>query len=126
MRKDGTQLARHLRRRETEAERALWRRLRNRQIDGWKFKRQVPFGRFVLDFFCFDADLVIEVDGGSHAEAQGIERDKVRTAYLEANGLTVIRFWNGDVLNNIDGVLEVVYEALGQRRAPSPGASRRS
>lgn len=124
MRKDLTHFARGLRRRQTDAEKKLWSRIRNRQIDGWKFNRQVPSGPYVLDFMCFEASLAIEVDGGQHAEERA-EHDRIRTAYLEQQGLTVFRVWNTDVLNNIDGVLEQVYEALGARKAPSPGALRR-
>ena len=124
MRKDLTHLARGLRRRQTDAEKKLWLRIRNRQIDGWKFNRQVPSGPYVLDFFCFEASLVIEVDGGQHAEERA-EHDRIRTEYLEHQGHAVLRFWNGDVLNNIDGVLERIYEALGARQAPSPGALKR-
>ncbi len=93
-------------------------------MDGWKFKRQVPFGRYVLDFFCFDANLVLEVDGSQHLE-ETAAYDRVRTTELERQGLKVLRFWNADVLNNIEGVLEAVYLALNHRIAPSPGAERK-
>lgn len=119
-----TSFARALRRQETNAELLLWKELRNRQIDGWKFKRQVPHGRYVLDFFCADASLVIEVDGYQHFEERGA-RDVERTAYLEGEGLRVLRLGNSDVLDNMDGSLEAIYLALGQRPAPSPGATRR-
>ncbi len=124
MRKELTDLARGLRRRETDAERKLWSHIRDRQIDGWKFKRQVAHGRYVLDFFCFEASLVIEVDGTQHADER-VEYDRGRTAYLEQGGLRVLRFWNSDVLDNINSVLETIYLALGQQQAPSPGALRR-
>ncbi len=125
MRTGATDLARSLRRTETSAEGVLWSRLRNRQIDGWKFKRQAPFERYVLDFFCFDARLAIEVDGGSHSDEMELASDAKRTTFLEANGVRVVRFQNDDVLRNVDGVLEMIYAALGQQCAPSPGASRR-
>jgi len=124
MRKKLTSLARGLRRRETDAEKRLWSRIRDRKIDGWKFRRQVPHGPYVLDFFCFEASLVIEVDGGQHADGRAAH-DRRRTAYLERGGLSVLRFWNGDVLNNMDGVLETIYLALGQRTGPPPGALKR-
>jgi very-short-patch-repair endonuclease len=124
MRRDLIHFARELRRRQTDAEKKLWSRIRNRQIDGWKFKRQVPAGSYVLDFFCFEASLVLEVDGGQHAQER-VEHDRIRTNYLEQQGLAVLRFWNGDVLNNMDGVLERIYLALGGRKAPSPGALKR-
>ena len=125
MRKEGASFARSLRRWETDAERMLWSRLRNRQVDGWKFRRQEPFGTYVLDFFCVDAGLVVEVDGGTHSEPDELGRDAVRTSFLNSNGLRILRFWNGDVIGNIDGVVESIYQALGQRPAPSPGVSRR-
>jgi very-short-patch-repair endonuclease len=125
MRKDLKQFARDLRRQQTDAEKKLWARIRNRRVDGWKFNRQVPNGPYVLDFFCFEASLVLELDGGQHTEAERAEHDAVRTAFLEQQGLTVLRFWNGDVLKNIDGVLEHIYLALGKRPAPSPGALKR-
>jgi very-short-patch-repair endonuclease len=124
MRKDLTSLARKLGREQTDAEQKLWSRIRNRQIDGWKFNRQVASGPYVLDFYCFEASLAIEVDGSQHAEVRA-EHDRKRTAYLEQKGLTVLRFWNDDVLNNMDGVLERIYLTLGQRPAPSPGALKR-
>lgn len=124
MRQRRTSLARSLRRQETIAEERLWRELRNRQVDGWKFKRQVPHGRYVLDFYCFDAKLVVEVDGFQHFEER-LAHDAERTAYLEAQGLRVLRLTNADVIDNLDGSLEIIYLALGQQPAPSPGASRR-
>ena len=93
-------------------------------MDGWKFKRQVPRGRYVLDFFCADAALVVEVDGFQHMEVRAAD-DAERTSYLEREGLSVLRLTNTDVLDNMDGTLETIYLALGQRSAPSPGAARR-
>jgi very-short-patch-repair endonuclease len=124
MRQRLTSFARALRRQETNAEQRLWRELRNRQMDGWKFKRQVPHGKYVLDFFCADASLVIEVDGYQHHEERAAH-DAERTAYLERQGLRVLRLGNSDVLDNTEGSLESIYLALGQRPAPSPGAARR-
>ena len=96
---------------------ALWLRLRNRGFEGSKFRRQVPFGRYVLDFFCDDLQLVIELDGGQHADSDG---DAVRTRYLESQGLRVVRFWNNDVLKNMDGVLEHLSTVIAEARNPSP------
>ena len=124
MRRDITGLARRLRREQTDAEKKLWSRIRNRQINGWKFNRQVPSGPYVLDFFCFEASLAIEVDGSQHADER-VEHDRKRTAYLDQQGILVLRFWNADVLNNIDGVMQRIYLTLGQRPAPSPGALKR-
>ena len=120
-----TGFARSLRQRETPAEQLLWRELRNRQIDSWKFKGQVPHGKYVLDFFCADAGLAIEVDGMQHLEDRACHDDE-RTAYLERNGVRVLRFWNAEVSENLPGVLEAIYRALGQKSAPSPGAARRA
>ena len=89
---------------------------------GFKFKRQVPRGRYVVDFLCVEAGLVIEIDGSQHAERA---RDRVRTADLEKEGLTVLRFWNTDVLKNMDGVLTAIAGKLFGGSSPSPGASRR-
>jgi adenine-specific DNA-methyltransferase len=99
-----------LRREGTEAERALWDRLRNRGLCGAKFRRQVPLGPFVVDFVCFDAGLVVEVDGGQHAADR--TRDLERTAWLEAEGYRVVRFWNNEVHENIDGVLQTIAASL--------------
>jgi len=94
----------------TDAERALWRALRNRQLDGLKFKRQCSAGPFVLDFFCEQLSLAIEVDGGQHS----IEKDAARTEVLADHGIRVIRFWNHDVLINMPGVLETIRREAGQ------------
>jgi very-short-patch-repair endonuclease len=125
MRTGATSLAHPLRRTETNAERIVWSKLRNRQIGGWKFKRQVPFGRFVLDFFCFEARLAIEIDGATHGGAGEMAADRDRSIFLEENGVRVLRIQNVEVSENIGGVLEMIYAALGRQPAPSPGASRR-
>jgi very-short-patch-repair endonuclease len=88
----------------TDAERKLWHALRNRQLDGLKFRRQHPFGRYVLDFLCEERRLAIELDGGQHT-ADG---DVSRTAWLSDRGIRVLRFWNNDVLSNLSGVLETI------------------
>src|SRR5262249_37875398 len=92
--------ARRLRRDLTNAERRLWCRLRDRRLAGWKFRRQSPVDRFVVDFLCADARLIIEIDGGQHAERT--REDLERTRVLEADGYFVLRFWNNDVMTNID------------------------
>jgi very-short-patch-repair endonuclease len=106
-----TDAARSLRHRSTDAERKL----------GFKFKRQAPRGRYVVDFLCVEAALAIEVDGSHHA-TQRSQVDRCRSADLERNGLTVLRFWNNDVLKNLDGVLTVIGEALSQRGSGAQGA----
>ena len=105
-----TPIARRLRRNATDVEGALWQRLRNRQIEGAKFRRQVPIGRYVADFTCVEARLVIELDGGQHAER--IQADQERTTVIEANGYAVLRFWNSDVTDNLEGVLEEIRLAI--------------
>ncbi|TWG93255.1 very-short-patch-repair endonuclease [Luteimonas sp. J16] len=103
--------ARALRAAMTDAERALWRCLRLRQLAGHRFRRQVPIGPFVADFACLQAGLVVEVDGGQHAGARG---DRARDAFFRAQGFRVLRFWNHDVPGNAEGVCEVILEALGE------------
>ena len=92
----------------TDAERALWRLLRDRRMERWRFRRQEPIDRYIVDFVCFEARLVVEVDGGQHFE---FESDKRRDAYLHSQGFKVLRFWN-DVLVNRDGVYRTIVEAL--------------
>ena len=108
--------ARSLRRRDTRAEAHLWNMLRAHRLGGWKWKRQLPFGPFFLDFACVEARLVVEVDGGQHAEQ--LDYDARRTASLEAAGWRVIRFWNSEVLTNRDGVCMTILDACGGERAP--------
>jgi very-short-patch-repair endonuclease len=104
------QNARRLRKQMTDAERALWHLLRRKQIDGHRFRKQVPIGKYIVDFVCLDARLVIEVDGGQHSDAA--EADAVRDAWLRSQNFRVLRFWNNDVLKNPEGVMQVVIEAL--------------
>ena len=112
MKRKGTRLARELRRRQTEAEKTLWARLRNRQLEGVKFRRQQPIGHYVVDFASLEKGIVVEVDGGQHNELGVRERDDERTAWLEREGYHVLRFWDSELLKNVDGVLEVIMEAL--------------
>lgn len=100
--------ARELRRFQTDAEQKIWKILRNRQINGYRFHRQFVIGPYIGDFVCRDLDLIIEVDGGQHND----EQDLKRTVYLEAAGYKVIRFWNNDILNNIDGIYNVIVRKL--------------
>ncbi|SFZ84741.1 Very-short-patch-repair endonuclease [Devosia enhydra] len=104
-----------LRQNMTDAEHRLWQHLRNRQMLGHKFVRQQPVGPFIVDFACREANLVIELDGGQHADNPA---DARRTAALAAHGYEVIRFWNSDVLKNPEGVMTVIAARLAQ--APSP------
>ena len=112
------QRARRLRRNPTDAERKLWSLLRRKQLSGYRFRRQVPIGPYVVDFACLAAHLVIEVDGGQHALS--VDRDQRRTAWLESRGYKVVRFWNNDVLENPDGVLQTILRVLGDKTPPHP------
>jgi very-short-patch-repair endonuclease len=102
--------ARELRKASTDAERRLWSHLRRKQLAGFRFRRQQPIGAYIVDFFCPEASLVIEIDGGQHDVNQA--RDAVRTRWLEAQGYRVIRFWNNDVLANTEGVVVAIREVL--------------
>ena len=104
--------ASELRKNMTEAEKILWYRLRNRKLNGLKFRRQHPIDRFVADFFCVEKELVIEIDGGIHNETNIKERDENRTYELEKFGLKVIRFSNEEVINEIEKVLEQIIKSL--------------
>ena len=117
------QLARALRKRLTDAERLLWGHLRDRRLGGWKFKRQYPVGPFIVDFICVEKNLVIEVDGGQHAENE--EQDLERSAYLNKMGYRVCRFWNNQVLQETESVLEAIFAILaeGKQNSPSPQPS---
>jgi very-short-patch-repair endonuclease len=99
-------MAKKLRKSSTDAERLLWRHLRARQLDGLKFRRQEPIGDYIVDFVCYEKGIVIEVDGGQHAIQK--DMDEERDEWLSKQGFKVLRFWNNEVLQNIQGVLEVV------------------
>ncbi len=101
----------------TDAERRLWRRLRLKQIDSARFRRQAPMGNYIVDFVCHESRLIVELDGGQHA-AQG-EHDAARTAWLEGEGYRVLRFWNNEVSENLEGVVQVISAAL-RAAAPHP------
>ena len=107
--------ARRLRRDHTSAEQQLWCRLRDRQLEGYKFRRQVPLGPFIVDLACYDSRLVIELDGGQHAESAHSAEDSERTAWLESRGFRVLRFWNDELQENMDGVLTRILETLKER-----------
>ena len=114
--------ARRLRRGASDAELRLWYRIRDRQLEGWKFNRQKPIGSFVVDFVCREAGLIVEIDGGQHALRQS--KDAKRTAYLESLGYKVIRFWNNEVLENTEGVLETIARELTTAPSPRPSPQR--
>jgi very-short-patch-repair endonuclease len=97
--------ARTLRREMTEAEHKLWQELRDRRLDRIKFRRQVPIGKYVADFACLEAHLIVELDGSQHANS---ESDLARGAELKARGFRILRFWNDDVLKDMDGVCDTI------------------
>jgi very-short-patch-repair endonuclease len=104
--------ARVLRVNSTDAERRLWYYLRDRRLSGYRFRRQVPLGRYVVDFACIRARLIVELDGGQHADS--VIEDLERTKYFARGGFRVIRFWNDEVLQRTEAVLESILEALIQ------------
>ncbi len=104
--------ARELRRNPTDAERMLWRHLRLRQFEGYKFRRQQLLGRCIVDFVCLEKRAVVEVDGGHHSTQ--VLYDENRSTWLESQGFRVLRFWNHEVLKDIDAVKEVIWQALRQ------------
>ena len=113
-----TNIARMLRKRSTSAEKLLWQQLRGSELEGHKFRRQQPVGPYILDFVNFEKRIVIELDGGQHAIKKG--SDKNRDAWLKAEGFKVLRFWNNDIFENLEGILEVIRKRL---ISPSPGPS---
>jgi very-short-patch-repair endonuclease len=119
--------ARELRRPMTPQEAKLWNRLRGKQLYGIKFRRQHPIFRFVLDFFCYQHQLVIEIDGGHHADSDQQDYDEARTEWLEEHGMRVIRFTNRDIDTNIEGVLQEIARRCGiEEEAPQRASFRSS
>lgn len=110
--------AKALRRNPTDAEKRLWWRLRRQQLRGCRFRRQAPIGKYIVDFVCYAPRLVIEVDGGQHDA--GRHRDEARTRWLEREGFRVLRFWNNEVPENIDGVVQRIETALQTENTPHP------
>ena len=114
-----TRIARTLRKQDTWAEKLLWRWLRDRRFSGYKFRRQHPFGQHILDFFCLEARLNIELDGSQHGFPDGLAQDTARDAELQRKGIQVLRFWNGRLRREKEAVLGTIWSAL-QERAPHP------
>jgi very-short-patch-repair endonuclease len=110
--------ARSLRTTTTDAERKLWSAVRRKQIKGRLFSRQKTIGRYIVDFYCASASLVVEIDGGQHYTGEGRDKDRQRDQALAAMGLKVLRFSDRDVLTNVQGVLEVIWVACGEVRNP--------
>ena len=102
--------ARALRRNPTDAERTLWNHLRFWQVDGYKFRRQQPLGKYIVDFVCLEKSLIVELDGGQHADQSSYDAE--RDAWLRGQGFSVLRFWNNDVLQNINGVKDTILSKL--------------
>ncbi|MEI4508789.1 DUF559 domain-containing protein [Sphingopyxis sp. CCNWLW253] len=117
-----TMRSRELRLNATDAERKLWAQLSARKVSGIRFNRQFPIDPFICDFVSRTAKLVIEVDGGQHAV--DVEKDEARTAYLQSQGYQVIRFWNNDVLERIEGVVGEIERALADIPSPNPSRKR--
>ena len=111
------QAARKLRQNATDPERALWQQVRAARLGGHKFRRQTPIGRYIVDFVCLEARLIVEVDGGQHAERQ--RQDAQRTAWLASQGFRMLRFWNTDVLGDMEAVKAVIARACAGK-PPSP------
>ena len=113
--------AKEMRSQPTEAEHRLWQLLRAHRFSGYKFKQQVPLDYYIVDFICFAQRLIVEVDGGQHAES---EHDARREAYLQAQEFRVLRFWNNDIFENEEGVGELILSALRSPPLPNPSPAR--
>ena len=118
--------ARRLRVNQTGAEKTLWRQLRKLETKGTHFRQQVPIGPYVADFACLASRLVIEIDGSHHGKGSTKVRDESRTRWLESEGYRVPRFWNNDLIENPDGVLETIYSALYGSLDAEPTALKHS
>ncbi|TAL68757.1 MAG: endonuclease domain-containing protein [Bacteroidetes bacterium] len=110
--KRNLEIARDYRKKMTNAERIFWLNVRDNRFLNLKFRRQEPIGSYIVDFVCLEKELVIEIDGGVHKEINQIEYDKVRTQYLQNLGFKVLRFWNNEIENNINKVLNVIKDNL--------------
>lgn len=113
-----TSRARSLRSGMTDVERLLWRAIRGKQIQAHRFRRQHPIGPYIVDFACIEQKLVVELDGGQHQKQN--PQDEQRTACLQSQGWQILRFWNNEVLNNLDGVLSTIVEHLNHAPPSSP------
>jgi very-short-patch-repair endonuclease len=116
LKKELRYIAKILRRRPTDAEKRLWRYLRGKQLEGFKFRRQEPIGNYMADFVCYEKRIIVEVDGSQH----GKEKDSERDQWFEGQGFKVLRFWNNEVLKNTQGVLEAITKALLDSTSPNP------
>ncbi len=107
-------LAKILRKQQTPQEKTIWNLVRNRKIQNIKFKRQYPIGNYIVDFAAPDIKLIIELDGGQHNETQNKKYDEERTIFLSSLGFTVIRFWNNEINENIEGVYDKIYKTISE------------
>ena len=105
-----TNLARNLRKNSPDAENKLWYFLRAKRFEDLRFRRQKPIGRYIVDFICNSKKIIIELDGGQHAEKENIEKDKIRSEYLKKRGFKVIRFWDNEIFENCEQVLDVIFQ----------------
>jgi uroporphyrinogen-III synthase len=115
----GIPLARHFRKNDTWAEKLLWRWLRDRRFNGYKFRRQHPLGDYYLDFFCEDAELNIELDGSQHGFPEQQRRDAERERFLQSRGIKTLRFWNSRLRRDGQSIRDTIFQEL-QNRAPRP------
>ena len=120
MKRNNIERCRKLRENQTDAERKLWSVLRNRQLSGIKFRRQFPVGRYILDFYSPQYKLGIEADSGQHYEDKGKKQDRLRTTGLAEHGVEIVRFSDLDILNNIEGVCEIIERAVENKKCCSP------
>jgi len=110
--------ARTLRQNMTEAERGVWQILRSHQMQEHKFRRRVAIGRYIADFVCHEARLIVEIDGGQHDRSS--PREAERSGFLQGEGYRILRFWNNEILANLDGVHQTIAAALGASPPPNP------
>jgi len=122
---DHLAFARQLRRQQTDAERRIWARLRRRQVLGLKFRRQHPIGPYYADFVCVEIGLIVELDGGQHADQRHLAHDLVRTDFLVGLGYEVARFWDNDVLRDTDVILAAIAMKAGALTRAAPDLSRK-
>ena len=116
MKRNNVKRCRNLRKNQTDAEKKLWAVLRNRQLTGAKFRRQFSIGRYILDFYSPEHRIGIEADGGQHYTDKGIQRDKLRTRDLSRLGVQILRFDDREILNNIEGVYEVIHKTIEKKK----------
>ena len=118
--KQALEYSKELRQNSTDVEKILWYYLRNNQLNGYKFRRQEAIDKYIVDFVCFEKKLIVELDGGQHNENDNITKDNERTKFLENNNFKVLRFWNNEIIENIENVLNKIYETLENISTPSP------